>query len=311
MHRIVCLTLLLLCLVLGGCSKFDLLNAAVPRGGYALDRDVAYGPLPRQRLDVYRPRERVKPAGVVVFFYGGDWQNGSKADYRFVGQALASRGFVAVLPDYRLYPQVTFPAFVEDGALAVRWAHDHLGDAGPLHLMGHSAGAHVAALLALDDHYLKNVGLDRGAVRAAALLSGPYNFVPPPADRGVFSMPPGRSPARPTPPSRSPSPTRTPRRCCWSKDSTTRPSGRKTRHDSPPASKRRAARSRRRFTPTPATSASCWLWRGRSAGTRRRWRTRRGSSGRTPTPPRGQHRPPPAAAALPSSAPAPTRRPPG
>ena len=163
----------------------------MPRGGYALTRDGAYGPLPRQKLDVYRPRNGTSPAGVVVFFYGGDWQNGSKADYRFVGQALASRGFVAVLADYRLYPQVTFPAFVEDGAMAVRWAHSHLYESGPLFLMGHSAGAHVAALLTLDEHYLRDAGLAPGAVRAAALLSGPFDFIPPPRDQAVFSMRPG------------------------------------------------------------------------------------------------------------------------
>ena len=187
---------LLVALLFGGCSKFAALDALVPRRGYALTSDVAYGPLPRQTLDVYRPKNLKRPAGVVVFFYGGDWQNGRRTDYRFVGQALASRGFVAVLPDYRLYPQVVFPAFVEDGALAVKWTRDHAaeigGDPSRLFLMGHSAGAHIAALLALDGHYLQNVGLDRGDVRAAALLSGPYNFVPPPYDRPVFSLPPGR-----------------------------------------------------------------------------------------------------------------------
>ena len=197
MRRSALVSLLLLCLGLGGCSKFAALDALVPRRGYALTSDVAYGPLPRQTLDVYRPKNLKRPAGVVVFFYGGDWQNGRKTDYRFVGQALASRGFVAVLPDYRLYPQVTFPAFVEDGALAVKWTRDHAaeigGDPSRLFLMGHSAGAHIAALLALDDHYLRDVGLGRGDVRAAALLSGPYNFALPPADRPVFSLAPNQT----------------------------------------------------------------------------------------------------------------------
>jgi acetyl esterase/lipase len=124
--------------------------------------------------------------------YGGDWQTGSKADYRFAAQALTSQGFIAVLSDYRLYPAVTFPAFVDDGALAIRWVHDHAkeigGDPQHLYLMGHSAGAHIVALLTLDGHYLRNVGLDRSAIRATIGLSGPYDFVPPPDDRAVFGM---------------------------------------------------------------------------------------------------------------------------
>jgi acetyl esterase/lipase len=130
--------------------------------------------------------------GIVIFFYGGDWQNGTKEDYLFAAQALTSRGFIAVLPDYRLYPNVTFPAFVEDGALAVRWVHDHAreigGDPNHIYLMGHSAGAYIAAMLTLNGQYLKHVGLDRSAIRATASLSGPYDFVPSPDDRGAFGM---------------------------------------------------------------------------------------------------------------------------
>lgn len=177
---------------LAGCSRFDLLNAAVPRCGYVKTSDVAYGPRPRQTLDIYRPKGTDQPAGVVVFFYGGSWQMGSKADYRFVAQALASRGFIAVLPDYRLYPNVTFPAFVEDAARAVRWVYDHAeaigGDRRHLYLMGHSAGAHIAALLTLDERYLRAVGLEQDVIRATAALSGPYDFIPTPDNRDVFRM---------------------------------------------------------------------------------------------------------------------------
>ena len=184
-----------------GCTKFQLLNAVVPPCGSDRTADVPYGSLPQQKLDVYRPTHPDPTRGVVVFFYGGDWQAGSKDDYAFVGQALASRGFVAVLPNYRLYPAVTFPAFVQDGALAVRWAHDHAarfgGDPARLFLMGHSAGAHIAALLTLDGRYLAAVGLDRSAVHGTAGLSGPYDFVPPPDDRAAFGM--ARSDTRPPP----------------------------------------------------------------------------------------------------------------
>jgi acetyl esterase/lipase len=191
--------------LMAGCSRFDLLNATISTCGYDRTANLAYGPLPRQKLDVYVPRHSSSNASglatsptadsVVIFFYGGDWQTGSKGDYRFVGEAIASQGFIAVLPDYRLYPQVRFPAFVEDGAGAVRWVHDHIsrfgGDPGHLYLMGHSAGAHIVALLTLDRHYLQNVGLDQNVIRASAPLSGPYDFVPSPADAPVFAMKPG------------------------------------------------------------------------------------------------------------------------
>jgi acetyl esterase/lipase len=181
-----------------GCSRFDLLNSIVPTTGYHLTTDIPYGPLPRQKLDVYEPENFVKPAGIVVFFYGGDWQVGSKRDYRFVGQALTSRGFIAILPDYRLYPEVTFPGFMEDGAKAFRWAYDNAprlgGDRRAVFLMGHSAGAHIAALLTLDGRYLKEVGLDRSAICATAGLSGPYDFTPFVDDMPVFKMKPGDVP---------------------------------------------------------------------------------------------------------------------
>jgi acetyl esterase/lipase len=177
---------------LTGCTSLQMLNATVSHRGYVRTTDIAYGPDPRQKLDVYLPKKMVPNAKVVVFFYGGSWRSGSKTDYRFVAQALTSRGFIVVLPDYRLYPQVIFPAFVEDGASAVRWVRDNIstygGDTNQLYLMGHSAGSHIAALLTLDAHYLKAVGLDRNVIRATATLSGPYDFTPNPWDRPVFGM---------------------------------------------------------------------------------------------------------------------------
>jgi acetyl esterase/lipase len=168
------------------------LNATVSHSGYSRITNIAYGHDPRQKLDVYLPVKMVPHAKVVIFFYGGSWRNGSKDDYRFVAKALTSRGFVAVLPDYRLYPEVIFPAFVEDGAAAVRWVRDNIGsyggDTNHIFLMGHSAGSHIAALLTLDAHYLKAVGLDRKVIRATATLSGPYDFTPNPWDRTVFGM---------------------------------------------------------------------------------------------------------------------------
>ena len=187
--------LLLPLLCLAGCTKFQLLNALVPPCSYTKTSDVQFGPRPGQTLDVYRPTHPDAGHGVVVFFYGGDWQRGTKDEYAFVGQAFASRGFVTVLPNYREYPAVTFPTFVEDAALAVRWTHDHAaafgGDAQRIYLSGHSAGGHIAVLVTMDGHYLHDVGLDRSDIRATAGLSGPYDFVPPPDDHRAFGMSPG------------------------------------------------------------------------------------------------------------------------
>lgn len=160
-------------------GALGLLNAAVP-GGYDV-RTAAYGPDPRMVLDVYRPRG-VSHAPVVVFFYGGRWMGGDRHDYKFAAEAFTSRGYVVVLPDTRVYPQVTFPGFMEDGARAVRWAHDHVaedgGDPARMFLVGHSSGAHIAVLLNLDAHYLNDAGVPFSAIRGAVGLSGPYDFMP-------------------------------------------------------------------------------------------------------------------------------------
>ena len=177
-----------------GCSGFQVLNFASPSRGNARITDLPYGTQPRQKLDVYRPQAAAPGARVIIFFYGGSWRSGNKADYRFVADALTARGFVVVVPDYRLYPAAIFPAFVEDGAAAILWVHDNIsqfdGDPTQLYLMGHSAGAHIAAMLTLDARYLKAVGLDRNVIRATAGLSGPYDFVPTESDRAVFGLHP-------------------------------------------------------------------------------------------------------------------------
>jgi acetyl esterase/lipase len=143
--------------------------------------DLAYGNDPRQRLDVYaQPGAHELP--VVVFWYGGAWSSGRKSQYRFVGVALAERGCIAVVPDYRLYPQVKYPAFIEDGASAVAWVEQHArefgGDPSRIVLMGHSAGAHLAATLAIEPQFLKKAGADRRAIVGWVGLSGPYALDP-------------------------------------------------------------------------------------------------------------------------------------
>jgi acetyl esterase/lipase len=145
-------------------------------------RDIAFGPHPRQRLDIYLPSGPVSRASVAFFIYGGSWSSGDKGTYGFVGDAFASRGYVTVIADYRLVPEVRFPAFIEDGATALatvrRIIGRYGGDADRLHLLGHSAGAYNAMMLALDPRYLARAGVPRSAIRAAAGLSGPYDFLP-------------------------------------------------------------------------------------------------------------------------------------
>ena len=168
--------------LLTACSGQLWVNTLTPPWGHTRHADIAYGELARQHLDVYTPSEPAPGRPVMVFFYGGSWQEGNKDGYRFVGQALASRGITAVIPDYRLYPQVTFPGFIEDGAAAVAWTRAHIGDYGGneqnLFLAGHSAGAHIAAMLAVAPDYLAAAGVPRAEIRGLVGLAGPYDFLP-------------------------------------------------------------------------------------------------------------------------------------
>jgi acetyl esterase/lipase len=168
---------------LGACSAVGVLNAVEPKADVAITRGIAFMPGPRGGLDIYRPRNATAATPVVVFFYGGSWDSGARADYEFVGAALASEGFLAIVPDYRVYPEVRWPAFLQDNALAVRWAKDHAaaygGDPHTLFLMGHSAGAYDAAMLGLDRRWLGAVGLDPSRdLRGMIGLAGPYDFLP-------------------------------------------------------------------------------------------------------------------------------------
>lgn len=168
------------CIFLIGCSALAVVDVLTPADGYTVESGIAYGPDPRQELDVYRPDPPVSDAPVVVFFYGGGWQSGERARYRFVARALTNRGMIVVVPDYRVYPQVRFPAFVEDGAAAVAWSAANLTPSGeePLLLMGHSAGAHIAAMLVTDKGYLRAQGVDPEQLSGFIGLSGPYDFLP-------------------------------------------------------------------------------------------------------------------------------------
>lgn len=183
---------------LGGCSGPAVLNSITPDDTYKLASNVVYDSTTGMKLDVYTPLNVAANAPVVVFILGGRWEQGttySKEKYRFVGEALAAKGFVAMIPDYRLYPQVKYPAFVDDCAHAVVWAHANArhygGDAGKLVVLGHSAGAYNAAMLALDPAFMKRAGGERAWLRGMIGLAGPYDFLPitDPDLRDIFGPP--------------------------------------------------------------------------------------------------------------------------
>ncbi len=176
-----------------GCSPLQILNDLAPARLAA--NGVPYGDGPRRSLDVYVPGGGGGPFPVLVFLYGGDWDSGNRAMYRFLGGAFAQQGFVTVVPDYRLFPETRFPGFLQDNAAALRWTRDTIGQyggaSGPIFLMGHSAGAYNAAMLALDAQWLAAVGMRRTDLRGTMALAGPYDFLPLDTDelRAIFGPP--------------------------------------------------------------------------------------------------------------------------
>lgn len=191
--------LLALVLLLGGCEAtlFAGLNSTNQRRDIAPHRDIVFDDAHALALDVYTPAN-AQHAPVVVFFYGGTWVRGERAWYRFVGTTLAAHGVVAVIPDYRKYPQVTLDGFMRDAASAVAWARAHATDFGgapdDVFVMGHSAGGQIAALLATDPEWLDAHGMKPSDLAGFIGLAGCYDFVPVPPDdaimRGVFGATP-------------------------------------------------------------------------------------------------------------------------
>jgi len=175
--------LLFALLALAGCQAtfFAAVNAQQPSKGVVAHRDNVYDTAHRVSLDVYAPAN-ANHAPVVVFFYGGSWKNGKRQWYRWVGDALAARGVVAVIADYRLWPAVRMDGFLHDGAEAVRWARDHAtefgGDPSHLFVMGHSAGGHIAAMLATDKQWLASVGMKPRDLSGWIGVAGAYDFLP-------------------------------------------------------------------------------------------------------------------------------------
>ena len=181
--------------LLSGCSPLRVVSGLTPAHTYRRTDGVVYGPGTRQLLDIYRPAISTRAAPVIVFFYGGNWNSGNRADYLFVGEALAARGYVVVIPDYRLHPVVRFPDFLADCAAAAAWTSANIGAHGGnpqrVFLMGHSAGAYNAAMLAFDRSYLEAARMDRRALRGIIGLAGPYDFLPlkSPLTKDIFGFP--------------------------------------------------------------------------------------------------------------------------
>jgi acetyl esterase/lipase len=179
------------------------LNFVARAQSYRLLADLPYGAGARQRFDLYLPAEARAPAPLVMFFYGGRWSEGAKETYRFIGATLAARGFVAVIPDYSLYPQARFPVFLEDAARALRFARDNAerygADRSRIFLMGHSAGGHIAAMLAYDKRWLSAVGLSPSSDLAGFIgLAGAYDFaIDSDVLRGVFGAPDNAAASQP------------------------------------------------------------------------------------------------------------------
>ncbi len=171
-------------LALSACSATDALNALARSDTYRPSLGLAYGPLPRHQLDVYTPTSAPPAAGwpTVVFFYGGNWVSGERGDYKFMGEALAARGVLTLIADYRLYPEITYPDFLEDCARAMAWGFEHAkslgGDPKRVFVMGHSAGGYNAAMLALDPRWLAAVNHSPKELDGWIGLAGAYEFYP-------------------------------------------------------------------------------------------------------------------------------------
>ena len=168
-----------------GPKQLDLANNVMPGDSNAklLVQDQIYDQERGLGLNIWTPKKATSERlPVIVFIYGGGWRDGAKDHYAFTGRALASRGYIVVLPDYRLFPQTRFPGFLEDSAKALAWVHDHIGqhggDSGRIFLSGQSAGAYNVMMLALDRQWLGREGKSPDLIKGVAALAGPYDFYP-------------------------------------------------------------------------------------------------------------------------------------
>lgn len=186
------LAIVLKCLpvvLLGGCSALQLVNSVSKIYTADVKNDVSFGAHPKQRFDLYLPsanRKDKRPTPVVVFFYGGSWNRGDKSEYEFVGRRLASLGYITAIPNYRLYPEVKYPEFLKDGAQSIiriqqelaKPDYQELNPSKQVVLMGHSAGAYNAAMLAMDPQWLIGAGGSQSMIAGLIGLAGAYNIYP-------------------------------------------------------------------------------------------------------------------------------------
>jgi acetyl esterase/lipase len=161
---------------------FRFANAGTPHNGYEAAQNIAYGALPRQRLDVYVPKNGKNSRETLVYIHGGYWVSGSRKQYGFIGKALSEMGYIAVIPDYHLYPAARYPQFLHDTAQAARWAHENAarfgGDPDAIYLIGHSAGAYNVLMSALDPRFLSENGKPPAWLRGVIAIAGLYDFLP-------------------------------------------------------------------------------------------------------------------------------------
>jgi len=182
-----------------GCTSTQLfvVNTLARFDDYTLHQDIHYGDTINQRLDIYLPSNIEKSnLATVVFFYGGCWGACSeltKENYRFVAQTLTKNNIIAVIIDYRKFPDVLFPEIIEDAKRSVDWVSENIASYGGnnqnIFLMGHSSGAHLASMLNFNENYLMPDTYQK--IKGFIGLAGPYDFLPftEPYQPALFSPP--------------------------------------------------------------------------------------------------------------------------
>ncbi|MBC7755236.1 MAG: alpha/beta hydrolase [Bdellovibrio sp.] len=194
-NKFSCYLVALTACLISACTPIKVLNSLVPESGYQIISGIEYGANSRQKLDLYipkyLPKNEVEQAPikrkVVIFYYGGNWDSGERADYKFVAEALVSHGYIVVIPDFRLYPEVLFPALMADPVTAAKWVKTHItqygGDVNQVFLAGHSSGAHMAVMMSVNPEYLAVASLQPKDFSGVIGLAGPYDFLPLKSDR--------------------------------------------------------------------------------------------------------------------------------
>ena len=173
---------LILCLAaataLSSCAPVSILNGITPASTFDRTKNVAFGEWERDKLDIYRAEDPKPDSPVLMFIHGGSWDSGSKNIYKFLAEGFTLSGYDIVVPNYRIYPDASFPNFLEDNAKAVAFTAKTFPDR-KIALIGHSAGGYNVLMLGLRDEYLRDAGVDRCDVIAGVVgLAAPTGIVP-------------------------------------------------------------------------------------------------------------------------------------